>query len=89
MPKMIRWSDFPNPPEGYSDLKVFEYKRIFDADLLPPLVIYVGTVKKDGKELPVIVVIEEGNGEAYMYIYSSRKEAEEEGRRYIEAYQVN
>ena len=87
MPRVIYWTGFPSPPTGFEDLRVVEYKRIFDMDL-PPLVIYVGTVLEGGKELPVIVVVEEGDNGAYMYIYESEKAVEEEKKIYAEAYQI-
>jgi hypothetical protein len=87
MARVIYWTGFPSPPTGFEDLRVVEYKRIFDVDL-PPLVIYVGTVLEKGKELPVIVVVEEGEEGAYMYVYESEKAAEEGKKIYAEAYQI-
>jgi len=87
MPRVIYWTSFPSPPTGFEDLRVVEYKRIFDLDL-PPLVIYVGTVIENGKELPVIVVLEEGEEGAYMYIYESERAVEEEKKIYAEAYRI-
>ena len=78
MVKVIDWTNFPDVPAGFEDVDIVEVRRVYDFEL-PPLVVYAGVaVTKEGEEIPVIAVVEEGNNFAKLYLLSRGElEAEE------------
>lgn len=78
MMRVIDWTNFPDLPEGLSNLDIAEVKRIYDYEL-PPLVVYAGVAEDmEGHVIPVVAVVEEGTGIAKLYMLEKGEERKEE-----------
>ncbi len=75
--RVIDWINFPDVPEGFSNLDLAEVRRIYDFEL-PPLVVYAGVAEDlEGRVIPVVAVVEEGAGLAKLYILEKGDESRE------------
>ncbi len=78
MPKVIDWTNFPDVPNGFSQIDIAEVKREYDFEL-PPLVVYVGVLEdKSGNVIPIVAVVEEGTNNAKIYLLDRETEGRKE-----------